>query len=270
MTDQTLIFETFLAPAWYKTCLYITEYIERYVQIPTFLLHGEMLEDFAEAHADAGFLGTFSYIQLLNHSSCPVELIASAVSQETSSLDQPPTFFNVVVRKESLLTSLNDLSGCTWAYHVGTPHIEDHFLYQHGIPAIDFKERLETTSQAQSLRLLLEGRVEATAIDTRMLALALHNSPRMAAQLRVLGTYSTAPGPLVVVASHLPALLKQQIQEALLTMHLHPFYAQQLQQGSIEHFIPITNIHYSSSHVINTAFVDEGGEPEFSLSAHIL
>ena len=62
MSKPTLIFATFLAPVLYKTWLYITEYVERYVGIPTFLLPGEHLEDFAAGHIDAGFISGLSYV----------------------------------------------------------------------------------------------------------------------------------------------------------------------------------------------------------------
>ena len=61
-----IIFETFLAPAWYKMYQYMTEYVERTIGVPTFLLNGEALEDFADAYTDVGFLTPLAYIQLLN------------------------------------------------------------------------------------------------------------------------------------------------------------------------------------------------------------
>ena len=56
MKHQPLIFATFLSPVLYKTCLYITKYLEQLTGIPTFLLPGEDLEDFAAGAIDAGFI----------------------------------------------------------------------------------------------------------------------------------------------------------------------------------------------------------------------
>lgn len=77
MSKPTLIFATFLAPVLYKTWLYITEYVERYVGIPTFLLPGEHLEDFAAGYIDAGFISGLSYVHLSSQDPCPVELLAT-------------------------------------------------------------------------------------------------------------------------------------------------------------------------------------------------
>src|SRR6185437_12900756 len=227
MTDATIIFETFLAPTRYKSYLYITEYVERYANVPTFLLNGEALEDFGAGYADAGFISTTSFIQLLGQKPCPVELIAAPLMQDA---EMPPTFFDIVVHKESSYMTTGDLHGCIWASYVQKTHVEDYAMDGPVIPAIDCTDTIEATSQAQLLRLLLNGKAHAAAVDARIMDIVQHNSPRIAAQLRILGTYCVSAGPLVAIASHVNPVLKQKIQEAFLTMHLHPFYAQRLHE----------------------------------------
>jgi ABC-type phosphate/phosphonate transport system substrate-binding protein len=241
MTDTTIIFETFLASTQYKSYLYITEYVERYVNVPTFLLNGEVLEDFGAGYADAGFIGTTAFMQLLGQNPCPVELIAAPLMRHE---DTPPTFFDIVVYNESPYMTLGDLNGCIWASCVQKPRIEDCVIDEPVISAVDFTDTIEATSQAQLLRLLLDRKAHAAAIDARIMDIVQHNSPRIAAQLRILGTYCISAGPLVAIASRINAALKQKIQEAFLTMHLHPFYAQRLQEEAIERFIPVTNPRY--------------------------
>lgn len=246
MTDPVIIFGTFLPPAWYKTYLYITEYVERSVHIPTFLLNGETLEDFSAAYIDAGFINGFSYIQMLSQRPCPVELIAAPVLQDTEDREIAPSFFDIVVRRESNLTSLRDLEGCVWAYHAGVSHVEDRFIYEQGTPLINFREMVEAGSQAQALHMVLDGKADAAAINSHMLDIVLRNSPRMAAKLRLLGTYSYAISPLVVVATRMPFELKREIQQAFLNIHQDAFYAQRLQESMIERFIPVNNTPYQS------------------------
>src|SRR5258708_22519584 len=79
--QQPLIFATFLAPALYKTCLYITEYLEQSVGVPNFLLPGEDLDDFAAGAIDAGFISGMVYVQLASQHHHPVELSAAPVLQ---------------------------------------------------------------------------------------------------------------------------------------------------------------------------------------------
>lgn len=245
MTDATIIFETFLVPTQYKTCLYMTEYVERYINVPTFLLNGEALEDFGAGYADAGFISTTSLIQLLGQKPCAVELIVAPLMQDEETL---PTFFDIVVHKESSYVTTGDLSGCIWASYAQKPYVEGRIINGPALPAVDFTDTVEATSQAQLLRLLLEGKAHAAAVDARIMDIVQHNSPRMAAQLRTLGTYCVSAGPLVAIATHVDPALKQKIQEAFMTMHLHPFYAQRLQEEGIERFVPIANPHYQGAH----------------------
>ena len=109
-----------------------------------------------------------------------------------------------------------------------------------------FKETIEATSQAQALRLVLDKKADATAIDTRLLSLALRNSPAMAEKLVVLGTYSYSAGPLIVVALHVDSILKQQLRDAFSTLYQNTFYALRLEEAGIERFITVSNQHVLS------------------------
>src|SRR5450631_77050 len=214
MTDPTLIFTTFLPSAWYKFALSMVEYVERSVHVPSILLHEGMLDDFATGNADVGFMDILSYLQLLEPRS--VEIIAAPMMQDSSKDDLFASFFDIVVRKESSLYVPDDLEGCAWAYHSGLSHVEDDFLYQQGIPALNFSKTIETTSPAQALRYVLDGKADATSIDARTFDIVLKNSPCMKERLRILGSGCHSSLPLVVIASHLDSYLKQKIQKAFL------------------------------------------------------
>ncbi|GCE25163.1 hypothetical protein KDA_06470 [Dictyobacter alpinus] len=241
MNDATLIFETFLTPTLYKTYQYITEYIERVLHIPTILLSGESLDDFEGGYADAGFMSANDYLQLQNLSPNSVELIAMSLEPDEHEQDSISPFFDIIVRKESDFTSLGDLEYATWAYHVGMSQVEDQFRDEQGNVLFHFRSMLETVSQAQSMRSVLNGTVDASAIEGSMVELVWRNSPHIAAQLRVIGTYSSTTSPLVVLAAHLDPAIKHRIREALLSMHQDPFFAQQLREGQIERFHPIAS-----------------------------
>jgi len=241
---STVIFATFLPSAWYKIALSLTEFAERALGVPTILLHGSMLEDFASEDADAGFMDVFSYLQLLKQDPCPIELIATSVARNGCVHDIFSPFFDIVVHAESPLTSPDELEGCVWADHKGVPCIEEHFLYKQALPALSFDKTIDTSSQAQALRYVLDGKADATAIDSRLLDLVLHNSPHMAARLRILATSCYSTCPLLVAATHLSAPLKHKLQEAFLSVHREPLFTQWMYEGSIERFIPATNAHY--------------------------
>lgn len=237
--QATLIFETFLAPVWHKTYMYITELIERTVQVPTILLMGEALDDFAAGHADVGVISGLSYMQLSSLQPCPVELIATPIAAGVDEQDAQPAFFHIVAHKDSSLTGIQDLERCSWASHPRIAHAEDTTMYAPHALELTFETTQETTTQAQALRSVLDRQTDATAIDTRTFAIVLHNSPRMAARLRILGTYCYSSTPLVVVAADLPIDLKRRLQDAFLRAHLDVLVARYLQEEGVGRFIPI-------------------------------
>ena len=249
MTQPTLIFGTFLAPALYKTCLYITEHVERCVGIPTFLLPGEELDDFADGALDAGFISGLAYIHMTNQQPFPVEPIAAPVFQGIRDQHTPHALSDIVVRKDSGLTTVEDLRGCVWAacnqaHHEKISQAEYYLMYETFFEQMPFKERKVTRSHTQSLRLVLDGTVDAAAIDSHLLDIVFDQSPKMAAQLRIIGSFSASTMPPVVVSSHIDPLLTRSIQAACLDIHQNPFFAQRLQEGSIERFLPVTDEHY--------------------------
>jgi ABC-type phosphate/phosphonate transport system substrate-binding protein len=224
----------------------MTEYVERTLGIPAFLLNGESFEDFASGNADAGLISPLAYAQLLSERAYPVELLAVPVFQSTDEANTPPGLVKIVVRKESELQSESDLEHCTWAYHTSPTAVEEPPFYAREPLALHCRSMVEAFSPAQALRMVLDGTADATAIDARLFALVHNNSPHMCNRLRVLNTCCRTPGPLVVVASHVHPRLKLQIQESLVSMHTQPVFAQQLHEMNIQRFMAASDEYYQT------------------------
>ena len=173
---------------------------------------------------------------------------AAPIMQDGSEDELFSSFFDIVVRKESSLRVPDDLEGCAWAYHSGLSHVEDDFLYQQGIPALNFSKTIEATSPAQALRYVLDGKADATSIDARTFDVVLQNSPCIAARLRILGSGCHSSLPLVVVASQLDSCLKQKIQNAFFNVYQEPLFSQWLHDRGIERFVPTTSSCYWDMH----------------------
>lgn len=251
MKPHPLIFATFLSPVLYKTCLYITEYLEQVLGVPTFLLPGEDFEDFTTGAIDAGFISGMAYTQLASQQSAPIELAAKPVlyAQEASLQYSPLVLSDVVVRKKSTFTVIEDLHGCTWAscikgYHERPPYAEYQSAHAAFFEQMPFKEHIVTSSHIQSLRLLLDDRVDAITIDSQLLGDVLEQSSKMRAHLRIIGSFNATTVPPIVLSTQVNALLRQRIRAALLSIHQNNFYGQRLQESSIERFLPATTEHY--------------------------
>ncbi len=254
MRQQSLIFATFLSPALYKTCLYITEYLEKCTGIPTFLLPGEDLDDFAAGAIDAGFISGMAYAHLTGQRPASVELAAAPAlqAQKTHYQYTPHALSDIVVHRSSAFTTVEDLQGCVWAccirgYHEKPSYAEYQLMHETFFEQMPFKERIVTSSHLQSLRLLLDGTVDAATIDAHLLDEIFEQSWKMNSQLLILGSFNATTLPPVVLSIRLDALLRQRIRKALLSIHQDTFYGQRLQESSIERFLPVTDEHYRLS-----------------------
>ncbi len=248
MSRQTLIFANFLAPALYKTYQSITEYIERTINIPTFLLNGESPNDFAEGFIDAGFICGLAYVHLARQVPAPVEPIVAPILKGTRYQQRPWYFSDIVVRAESTIHTLEELRDCTWAYNEKSSHsgynLVQYMLLEQGEQLETFAHTVETGSHAQSLRMVVEGSVDAAAIDSHMLDMVLRNRPDIARRVRIIDSFGPSTVPPVVVSAHVPLAVRRKLREAFLAMHEDRVLAQQLDHGLIERFTPISDEHY--------------------------
>src|SRR5205823_758131 len=106
---------------------------------------------------------------------------------------KPVYFSDVVVRRDSPFQSFEDLRGRSWAYN--EPHsqsgygiVRDH-LVQTGRITGYFERVVEAGYHERALRMVCAGEIEASAIDSHVLALLLRDNPALAEQLRVVDVF---------------------------------------------------------------------------------
>ena len=242
-------FVTFLSPVLYGTYEYIARYIGEHLSLPTSLHAGQELAEFARGQAELGFLCGLLYIQMAKEDACPVELMAAPVLHGERYLGAPLYFSDVVVRRESSFASFEDLRGCVWAYNEQASHsgynVVCYSLLQRGETLDYFRRSIQTGAHLQSLRLVLDGQADATALDSHLLDTLLHEQPELAERLRVVAMLGPSTIPPLVVAKNLDSALKRRVQEILLAMHHDPQAARELSRGRIARFVTISDKDYN-------------------------
>ncbi len=246
---STLRFATFLSPVLYETYEYIAHYVGECLGRHTTLEVGQAWEQFAKGEVDAGFMCGLPYARQSSLPACPIELLAAPVVQGPRYQGKPMYFSDVIVRSASPCTALEHLQGCVWAYNELASHsgynIVCHSLLQRGKRLSFFGEMLKTGSHLNSVQAVLEGRADGTAIDSHVFDVWRLQHPDLAQQLRVIDMFGPSTIPPVVASIRLDDVLKRSIQEILLTMHLNPIAARQLQHGLIERFAVVSNEDYA-------------------------
>ena len=248
MPQMPVRLTTLLSPALYTTYEYIARYLGERLDLATSLHVGHELTEFARGEAEIGFLCGLLYVHLRRTSSCPVELLAAPVLLGTRYQDAPRYFSDVVVRRESSHASFDDLRGCCWAYNERASHSGYNLVYysllRRGLTLDYFHQTIKTGSHLQSLRAVLNGEADATALDSHLLDVLLQQQPELSNSLRVVATLGPSPMPPLVIAHSLHPDLKQRIRSTLLTMHRDPLAARELSKGQIKRFTSVSDEDY--------------------------
>jgi phosphonate transport system substrate-binding protein len=244
---QSLRFANFLSPALFPTYERIVGVIARATGISASLETGENLEDLTEGRFAGAFICGLQYVHLARASQKTVELSAAPLLLGER-YQQPWYFSDIVVRWESPFTSFADLAGCTWAYNEVSSHSGYNLIYsgllQRNLTPAYFGNWRASGAHVRSLELVVRGEVDATAIDSHVLAALLRDDPQLAEQVRLIGSFGPSAVPPVVVSRSLDVTLRRTIREALLTMAHDPVDAEYLRQGFIERFVPVQDAWY--------------------------
>src|SRR5947209_20040533 len=101
--------------------------------------------------------------------------------------------------------------------------------------------------------MVIQGKVEAAAIDSLVLDLFLLDNPDLAAQIRVIATLGPSAIPPVLVSKNRDVTLKDSIQALLLNMHHDPQAAKILHHSLIERVVPVTDEHCEKTYGMLTS-----------------
>jgi phosphonate transport system substrate-binding protein len=240
---------TYLSPVHYETHAAIARYICGRLGYSATLTTGQSTEDFAQNKLDLGFLCGLLYTQLKQKHALKVILLAAPVPIGTRYHGKPIYFSDVVVRRESRYTSFADLRDCQWAYNECASHsgwnLVRYHLHGQGETLNYFGRLLASGSHLRSLDMVLQNEVDAAAIDSQILDLLLQKDARLAAQLRVIGSFGPSPAPPLIASTHLDGAARLYLREILSTMHQDSSMAEILRRGGIERFVPVNDGHYA-------------------------
>lgn len=248
MFNQPLRFITFLGSNMYPVYQFITTYLGQRLNCRTRLSVGTSFNQFEAGQAEVGFICGLPYVQLTRHSQPVVELLAAPLLQGERYQGRPVYFSDIIVRRDSPFLTFADLRGCRWAYNETGSHsgynVVRYRLLQLGQTRGYFGRVVETGAHQHSIQMVYDGKVDAAAIDSQILAVELRNRPALAAQLRVIETLGPSPGLPVVASCRLPAQLRASLRAALLAMGGDPAARKWLARGFIEGFAPVTDADY--------------------------
>ena len=252
-----LRFATFLAPNMLPVYRFLADRIGDRLGRPVELVAGRSFDQFEHGEADLGIICGLPYVWLAARRPPPVEPLAAPVLTGDRYAGRPVYFSDVIVRRDSPITCLEELWGCSWAYNEPASHsghtVTLYSLVRMGAEPGFFSRVVEAGFHQRAIRMVHAGAVDAAAIDSQVLAIELRDHPQLADRLRVVGTFGPSTIQPVVAASRLRDPLKDEVRELLVELGDDPSARPKLGYGFIDRFSSVDDAAYDDIRAMLTA-----------------
>ncbi len=199
-------------------------------------------DPFTEGEADAGFMCAPPFFWLREQESPPVELAGAApVFRDGRAPGRPVYFSEVIVRRESPARSFLDLRGRSWAYN-DPCSLSGYYNLLKKLAEMREDERFfgrvrRSGSHLSSMGMVANGEVDAAAVDSNVMRIALRSVPQLRERLRVIESWGPFPVQPVVLRSGLDPVLKEDLRAALLAIDAST--SPVLDEFALERFAPV-------------------------------
>jgi phosphonate transport system substrate-binding protein len=243
-----LRFGTFLAPNIMPVYEAVTEVVGRRLGVETELFIETDYEACANDENEVCFVCSLPYVAFERQGVAPAVPIAAPVLLGDRYSGKPIYFSDVIVHRDSPLQSFLDLRGHSWAFNEPLSHsgygITRFHLLELGETSGFFSQVIEAGFHETAMRLVAAHEVDASAIDSQVLAVALRDDPSLARSLRIIDALGPSTIQPVAVSKRVPARQRRELQEVLTTMHEDPEIRERLALGMVERFVPADSSSY--------------------------
>jgi phosphonate transport system substrate-binding protein len=239
---------SFLAPNMLPIYDFMIAYVSQKLSCPMELIEGKHYDELYEA--DFSFMCGLPYVLRSAPRTNPpaITALVAPVLHGERYQNKPIYFSDVIVRRDSPFHSFADLRGCAWAFNERESQsgygITRYWLAKQGQTNGYFGRVVEAGFHQKAIRMVAEGQVDASAIDSQVLAAELDQHPELAEKLRVIDSLGPSSIQPMVAAAHVPPSLSEAVQNTLTAMHQDPVAAEVLRRGFIDHFVAVQDKDY--------------------------
>jgi phosphonate transport system substrate-binding protein len=253
---RPLRFASFLAPNMFSTHRWIIRRLATKLGYAIDFFAGSSYGSLAN-EIDGAFVCGLAYVELARTQDPPIEPLAAPVLEGRRYGGRPVYFSDVIVRRNRWFRSFADLRGCSWCYNEPQSHsgygITRYELACRGETCGFFGEVVQAGYHERSIELVCSGEIDASAIDSQVLAIALRDRPELATQLRVIDSFGPSTIQPVVVARRLPERLRSELLNVLVEMTDDPAARAILAHAFIERFVPVSDSSYDDIRQMGSA-----------------
>jgi len=238
-SGRPLVFATYLAPRLLPVYEVIVAAVGERLGIPVRLELGTSFNQLVNGDVDLAFLCGLPYVRLAEQ----LDPLAAPVVAGDRYGGRPVYFSDVIVRSESPFQTFADLRGAAWSFNDPDSHsgylATLARLLELGETDAFFGRVIDAGWHQVSIELVASGLVDASAVDSHVLAVELRDRPDLANRLRVIESFGPSPIQPVVARRSLDAGFRRRLRDTLASLA-----GDGLSQGLVERLTPITDDWY--------------------------
>jgi phosphonate transport system substrate-binding protein len=233
-------------------CQALAFYLQRQLGIRTQYVGGipwqERQRLFDRGEIQLLWLCGLPYVDRVDVPDSRIELLAVPVPRGLRYCRQPIYFSDIVVRRRSRFETFEHLRGAVWAYNEPRSHSGFNtvraYLGARGETEGFFTEVVESGAHSTSLEWILNGGVDAAAIDSTVLDWLVAQRPHLQNEIRVLASLGPSPFPPGVISKAVSEELTFNLQSLLFGMDRDMIGCAVLRSGRIQRFVEAHDCDY--------------------------
>lgn len=238
-----LRFGTFLAPNMLPVYAAIADVVGERLGLSTELVVETDYENCRNDVNDLCFVCSLPYVMFEREGISPAVPIAAPVLQGVRYEGRPIYFSDVIVGHDTDFESFDDLRGASWAYNEPLSQsgygITRYHLVTMGETGGFFGEVVEAGFHETSIRMVAAGEVDASAIDSQVLAVEMRDHPELAASLRVIDSLGPSTIQPVGCSKRFTSEFRDDVRKILLGLGDDPAFREVLDHGTVERFVAV-------------------------------
>ncbi len=238
-----LRFGTFLAPNMLPVYQMIADEVGKGLGMTTELIVETDYENCQKDVNDICFVCSLPYVTFEREGISPAVPIAAPVLEGPRYQGKPIYFSDVIVHADSDLHSFEDLRGHSWSFNEPLSQsgygIARYHLVELGETNGFFGEVIDAGFHETSIRMVMSGDVDASAIDSQVLGVELRDHPEFVDSLRVIDALGPSTIQPVGISKRFSPSFHDKVREILLSLHEDPETKKRLGHGMVEKFVAV-------------------------------
>ena len=238
-----LRFGTFLAPNMLRVYQGIADAVGEALGMSTELVVETDYENCQNDVNDVCFVCSLPYVMFERLGIAPAEPIAAPVLQGERYGGRPIYYSDVIVHRQSDAQSFLDLRGRSWSFNEPLSQsgygITRFHLVSIGETGGFFSEVIDAGFHEQSVRMVADGRVDASAIDSQVLAIEMRDHPEVTANIKVIDSLGPSTIQPVAVSKRFDGEFREAVREVMVGFHEREQGRRILDLGLVEKWVPM-------------------------------